>query len=173
MQCAVSLWEFRYSEYWKYPPGQRARNLPKFFDQINEFHCVNLTSNRKQLKLTTDLATPEQQNNLGYLLDIFPGLYCQRVELENFLPPLTISQPVILVAFATPAAPSTSTSDNRARSTQTTKNTAIETTGHRRNISLEPGIAGDDRRRSRTPSTGRAPSFVGEVFGFMAGKDSK
>jgi len=59
-------------------------------------------SNRdKSLKPDTDLMTEEQQENLLYIMDIFPGLYCQRVTVGDSRPVSAISQPILLIAFAT------------------------------------------------------------------------
>jgi hypothetical protein len=41
----------------------------------------------------------EQQGSLVYLLDVFPGLTCSRVDIDDSLPALVISQPVLLVGF--------------------------------------------------------------------------
>jgi hypothetical protein len=72
--------------------------VPNFLVDVQDFRCIN-TSNRKLLKPAIDLATRVQQESLTYLLDIFPGLYCQRVTTGACPPVSTISQPVLLVAF--------------------------------------------------------------------------
>jgi hypothetical protein len=72
--------------------------VPNFLADVQDFRCIN-TSNRKLLKPAIDLATRVQQESLTYLLDIFPGLYCQRVTTGACPPVSTISQPVLLVAF--------------------------------------------------------------------------
>jgi hypothetical protein len=72
--------------------------VPNFLADVQDFRCIN-TSNRKLLKPATDLATKVQQESLLYLLDIFPGLYCQRVTTGACPPVSIISQPVLLVAF--------------------------------------------------------------------------
>ena len=60
-----------------------------------------MSNRNKPLKSATDLTNKEQQENLLYVLDIFPGLYCRRVKAGDSPPVSTISQPVLLIAFAT------------------------------------------------------------------------
>lgn len=38
-------------------------------------------------------------DSLVYILDVFPGLYCSRVDVDKFLPDKVINQPVLLVSF--------------------------------------------------------------------------
>lgn len=59
-----------------------------------------MSNRHKLLKPVSDLATLEQRENLRYVLDIFPGLYCQRVTTGDSPPASTISQPILLVDFA-------------------------------------------------------------------------
>jgi hypothetical protein len=100
IQCASSFWQFEYSPYWKSPPGHPAHGLRHFLDTINKFQCHNLSANRKDLKPTKDLATKDQQDSLIYILDVYPGLYCSRVDVDKFLPVMVISRPILLVGFA-------------------------------------------------------------------------
>ena len=74
--------------------------VPNFLADVQDFRCINMF-NRKLLKPATDLVTRVQQESLIYMLDIFPGLYCQRVTTGACPPVSTISQPVLLVAFDT------------------------------------------------------------------------
>ena len=73
--------------------------MPDFLNTIQNYKCINLSTNGKQLKPTTDLVTPEQQQSLTYVLDIFPGLYCQRIALAGFQPKTIVIQPVLVVSF--------------------------------------------------------------------------
>jgi hypothetical protein len=102
IQCASTQWLFEYSQYWNSPPGYPAKSLPQFFDTMVNFQCRNLSGNRKTLKPANDLATKDKENSLIYILDLYPGLYCSRVDVDNFLPALTITQPVLLVGFNAP-----------------------------------------------------------------------
>lgn len=49
-------------------------------------------------------------DRLVYLLDVFPGLYCQRVDSENSSTVYTIAQPVVLVTFLSSDPPATTNS---------------------------------------------------------------
>jgi hypothetical protein len=64
-----------------------------------------MSNGHKVLKPDIDLRTREQQEALVYVLEVFPGLYCQRVTAGDALPVLTMSQPLLLVAFATAEPP--------------------------------------------------------------------
>jgi len=99
-QSASSIWTFKYSDYSKYPPGQFGAKLPNFLDNIKDFKCINMSNRNRTLNLDTGL-TKEQKKILLYMLDIFPGLYCQRVTAGDSPPVSTISQPVFLFSFAT------------------------------------------------------------------------
>lgn len=74
--------------------------IPNFLAIIEDYRCINLSARAKQLKPATDLATVGQQRNLAYVLDMFPGLYCQRITSGGSQPRTTVSQPVLLVSFA-------------------------------------------------------------------------
>lgn len=100
-QSASSIWTFKYSDYFKYPLGQFGARLPDFLKNIEDFRCINMSNRNKLLKPATDLTTKEKQDNLLYVLDIFPGLYCQRVKAGGSPPVSTISQPVLFIDFAT------------------------------------------------------------------------
>jgi hypothetical protein len=99
IQCASTDWRFEYSPYWNCPPGQSATRLPQFFDSIANFQCHNLSENRKTLKPANDLATRDQKESLMYILDLYPGLYCSRVDVDELKPALTIAQPVLIVGY--------------------------------------------------------------------------
>ena len=73
--------------------------MPNFRAIIEDYQCTNLSARGKQLKTATDLATPDQQRSLVYMLDIFPGLYCQRMTPSGFQPRTTVSKPVLIVSF--------------------------------------------------------------------------
>jgi hypothetical protein len=64
-----------------------------------------MSNGDKLLKPDIDLRTREQQEALVYVLEVFPSLYCQRVTAGDALPVLTMSQPLLLVAFATAEPP--------------------------------------------------------------------
>ncbi|OBT43285.1 hypothetical protein VE00_06924 [Pseudogymnoascus sp. WSF 3629] len=100
IQSALSIWSFKYSDYWDFPPGEFATQLPDFLANIEDFRCINLSARGKSLKPATDLVRDEQRRRLLYVLDVFPGLYCQRVNAEGLSPVSTISQPELLVSFA-------------------------------------------------------------------------
>lgn len=73
--------------------------IPNFLAMIEGYRCINLSACAKQLKPATDLVTPGQQRSLAYVLDIFPGLYCQRMTPAGFQPRTTVSEPVLIVSF--------------------------------------------------------------------------
>lgn len=73
--------------------------IPNFLAMIQDYRCINLSACAKQLKAATDLVTPDQQQSLAYLLDIFPGLYCQRMTPAGFQPRARVSKPVLIVSF--------------------------------------------------------------------------
>lgn len=64
-----------------------------------------MSNGDKLLKPDIDLRTREQQEALIHVLEVFPGLYCQRVAAGDALPVLTMSHPLLLVAFATAEPP--------------------------------------------------------------------
>ena len=99
-QSSSSIWYFRYSDFLAHKPGEFGSRIPNFLSNIQEFQCINLTNRNKLLKPANELATREEKERLLYLLDIFPGLYCQRVTAGDTPPLSTISQPILLVAFA-------------------------------------------------------------------------
>jgi hypothetical protein len=72
---------------------------PNFLAAVTDYTCINISARAKQLKPATDLATPGQQRSLAYVLDVFPGLYCQRVTAEGSQPRATISKPVLIVSL--------------------------------------------------------------------------
>jgi hypothetical protein len=72
---------------------------PNFLAMIEDYRCINLSACAKQLKPATDLVTEDQQRSLAYVLDIFPGLYCQRITPAGSQPRTTVSQPVLIVSF--------------------------------------------------------------------------
>jgi hypothetical protein len=130
-QSASSIWVFGYSDYLASKPGEFGSRLPNFLANIQHFRCINLSKRGKLLNQDTDLTTREEQQSLCYMLDIFPGLYCQRVAAASSPLSSTISQPIILVAFATedaldrtqechsvPSNPKTSTQNRNASATR-------------------------------------------------------
>jgi hypothetical protein len=76
-----------------------ARTL-NFIAMIKDYQCINLSACATKLKPATDLVTPDQQRSLAYVLDIFPGLYCQRVTPAGSQLKTTVSQPVLIVNFS-------------------------------------------------------------------------
>ncbi|KAH8767805.1 hypothetical protein F5882DRAFT_509748 [Hyaloscypha sp. PMI_1271] len=129
-QSTSSIWEFGYSDYLASKPGEFGSRLSNFLANIQYFRCINLSKRGKLLKEDTDLTTKEEQESLCYMLDIFPGLYCQRVAAGSSPLSSTISQPILLVAFATedglgrtqqshsvPSNPETSTQNGYASAT--------------------------------------------------------
>lgn len=74
--------------------------MPNFLAIIEDYRCTNLSARGKQLRTEADLATPDQQQRLVYILDIFPGLYCQRMTPAGFQPRTTVNNPVLIVSFA-------------------------------------------------------------------------
>ena len=101
-QCASNLWNFNYSPFWKSSPRYPAHRLQQFFDIITDFECRNLSTSRRTLKPANNLASKDQKGSLIYILDVYPGLYCSRVDVDKFLPAMTISRPILLVGFAAP-----------------------------------------------------------------------
>lgn len=73
--------------------------IPNFLAMIEDYRCINLSARAKQLKPATDLVTPDQQQSLAYVLDIFPGLYCRRMTPAGSQPRTTVSKPVLIVSF--------------------------------------------------------------------------
>ncbi len=73
--------------------------IPNFLAMIEDYRCINLSACAKQLKPATDLVTPDQQRSIAYVLDIFPGLYCQRMTPAGSQPRTTVSKPVLIVSF--------------------------------------------------------------------------
>ena len=94
-----TLWGFEYSAWYDCKPGEHVSRTSEFLNILQEYRCINLSANGKTLKPTTELTTLERQRSLIYLLDIFPGLYCQRVTAAGPQPVSTTSQPVLLVTF--------------------------------------------------------------------------
>lgn len=105
IQSATSIWSFGYSPYERYQLSQHARDLPSFIQAIDQFHCINLAAHGKVLKPATDLTTTHRMDHLDYLLDVFPGLYCQRVNSENSSIVYTVVRPVLLVNVVSPDIP--------------------------------------------------------------------
>ncbi|KFY86900.1 hypothetical protein V500_07320 [Pseudogymnoascus sp. VKM F-4518 (FW-2643)] len=99
IQSASSIWEFKYSEWCDCEPEKPMATMPNFRAIIEDYQCTNLSARGKQLKTATDLATPDQQQSLVYMLDIFPGLYCQRMTPAGFQPRTTVNKPVLIVSF--------------------------------------------------------------------------
>ncbi|PMD42776.1 hypothetical protein L207DRAFT_632502 [Hyaloscypha variabilis F] len=99
-QSSSSIWYFRYSDFLAHKPGSFGSRIPNFLSSIQEFRCINLSNRDKLLKPANELTTREEKESLLYVLDIFPGLYCQRVTAGDSPPPSTINQPILLVAFA-------------------------------------------------------------------------
>jgi hypothetical protein len=99
-QSSSRIWYFRYSDFLAHKPGELGSRIPNFLSNIQEFRCINLSNRNKFLKPANELTTREEKESLLYVLDIFPGLYCQRVTAGNSLPLSTINQPILLVAFA-------------------------------------------------------------------------
>ncbi|KAH8807945.1 hypothetical protein F5884DRAFT_349945 [Xylogone sp. PMI_703] len=104
-QSSSSIWSFRYSDFLVHKPGEFGSRIPNFLSNIQEFRCINLSNYGKLLKPANELTTEEAREKLLYVLDIFPGLYCQRVTAGDSLPVSTISQPILLVAFASKEVP--------------------------------------------------------------------
>ncbi len=75
--------------------------IPNFLTMIEDYRCINLSACAKQLKPAIDLATSDQKRSFEYVLDIFPGLYCQRITPAGSQPRMTVSKPVLIVRFAT------------------------------------------------------------------------
>jgi hypothetical protein len=98
-QSSSSIWYFRYSDFLGHKPGEFGSRIPNFLSSIQEFRCINLSNRDKFLKPATELTTGEEIESLLYVLDIFPGLYCQRVTAGESLPHSTINQPILLIAF--------------------------------------------------------------------------
>jgi hypothetical protein len=73
--------------------------IPNFLAIIENYRCINLSACAKQLKPAIDLVTPDQQQSLAYVLDIFPGLYCERLTPAGSQPRTTVSKPVLIVRF--------------------------------------------------------------------------
>jgi hypothetical protein len=104
-QAAISIWTFEYSDYSQCQPGEFGSNVPDFLTVVKEFRCINMSNGHKLLKPDIDLRSREQQDAFVYVLEVFPGLYCQRVTAGDALPVSTMSQPLLLVAFATAEPP--------------------------------------------------------------------
>lgn len=73
--------------------------MPNFLAIIEDYRCINLSARAKQLKPAIDLVGADQQRSLAYILDVFPGLYCQRITAAGSQPRRTVSQPVLIVSF--------------------------------------------------------------------------
>lgn len=73
--------------------------IPNFLTIIEDYWCINLSARAKQLKPATDLVTSDRQRRLAYVLDIFPGLYCQSMTLVGLQPKTTVKKPVLIVRF--------------------------------------------------------------------------
>lgn len=84
---------------------------PNFLTIIEDYRCTNLSARGKVLKTATDLATSAQQRSLVYMLDIFPGLYCQRMTPAGSQPRTTVNKPVLIVSFVSDVSQHTYTSD--------------------------------------------------------------
>ena len=104
IQSASSIWEFEYSGFHSCQPWEQMASRPNFLAMIEDYRCINLSANGKQLKPATDLATLDQQQNLAYVLDVFPGLYCERISPAGSQPRTTVNKPVLIVGFLTGAA---------------------------------------------------------------------
>ena len=121
--------------------------VPNFLDIIEDYRCINLSARAKQLKPATDLATVGQQRSLAYVLDIFPGLYCQRITPGGSQPKTTVSQPVLIVCFAPRISQqSTHHSDSRDMMNEQTK----------ARVPTAPHSNRSDNAESRTTNNSRA-----------------
>jgi hypothetical protein len=122
--------------------------IPNFLAIIEDYRCINLSARAKQLKPATDLATVGQQRSLAYVLDIFPGLYCQRITPVGSQPRTTVSQPVLIVSFAPSISQqSTHHSDSRDMTNEQT----------RARVPTAPHSNRSDNAESRTANNSRAP----------------
>ncbi|KAH6671164.1 hypothetical protein B0J14DRAFT_656150 [Halenospora varia] len=99
-QSSSSIWHFRYSDFLAHKPGEFGSRIPNFLSNIQEFRCINMSNRDRFLKPANELTTREEKESLLYVLDIFPGLYCQRVTAGDSLPLSTVNRPILLVAFA-------------------------------------------------------------------------
>jgi hypothetical protein len=129
--------------------------IPNFLAIIEDYRCINLSAHAKQLKPATDLATVGQQRSLAYVLDIFPGLYCQRISLVGSQPRTTVSQPVLIVSFAPRISQqSTNHSDSRDMTNEQTR-ARVPTTPH---SNRSDNAESRTTNKSRAPPTAPAPS---------------
>ncbi|KIM95285.1 hypothetical protein OIDMADRAFT_148926 [Oidiodendron maius Zn] len=148
VQSASSIWEFKYSEWCDCRPGELMAEISNFLAIIEDYRCINLSARAKQLKLATDLATVSQQRSLAYVLDIFPGLYCQRITPGGSQPKTTVSQPVLIVSFAPRISQqSTHHSDSRDMTNEQT----------RARVPTAPHSNRSGNAESRTANNSRAP----------------
>lgn len=122
--------------------------MPNFLAMIEDYRCINLSARAKQLRPATDLVTASQQRSLAYVLDIFPGLYCQRITPAGSQPRTTVSQPVLIVSF-TPRISQHSThySDSRDMTDEQT----------RARVPTAPRSNRPDNTENRTTNNSRAP----------------
>jgi hypothetical protein len=72
---------------------------PDFLAVIEDCKCINISAHTKQLQPAIDLVTQEKQQNLTYVLDIFPGLYFQRMKPAGPQPRITNRKPVLIVSM--------------------------------------------------------------------------
>lgn len=121
---------------------------PNFLAMIEDYRCINLSARGKQLKPATDLVVEEQRRSLVYVLDIFPGLYCQRMTPAGSQPRTTVSQSVLIVDFVPRISQhSIHHSDSRAMIDEQT----------RAQVSTAPRSSRPDNIENRTTNISRAP----------------
>lgn len=77
---------------------------PDFLAKINDCQCSNISTHMTQLEPTIDLATLEKQQSLTYVLDVFPGLYFERVDAEHGRHPRVTTNKPVLIVSTTPRA---------------------------------------------------------------------
>jgi hypothetical protein len=122
--------------------------IPNFLAMIEDYRCINLSAHAKQLKPATDLVTADQRRSLAYVLDIFPGLYCQRITPAGSQPRTTVSQPVLIVSFVPRISQhSTHHSDSRDMTDEQT----------RARVPTAPRSNRPDNAENRTTNNSRAP----------------
>lgn len=67
-----------------------------------KYECINLATRGKKLRPETDLKTPDQMKRLAYVLDVFPGLYCQMITETGCSPREILKAPLLIVSFVSP-----------------------------------------------------------------------
>lgn len=93
LHLSVDLFTLPWTPYARMRPGYRARAPPNF----RQFECTDMLAQGKVLKCPRGQKTSPEEN-IDYILDIFPGLCCQKVKCDVLSDVKVLRKPKVLVA---------------------------------------------------------------------------